>query len=260
MITLWSEGPADENMPEEILVSTYERIRQHPWWQARASLALAVLQKWNVRPPARVLDVGCGWGMNLAALEKAGYTVSGLDVSRRILDLIDAPKRDLIQADLNQDIPKTALPTYDACLVLDVIEHLDRDTDALARIARLLRPGAIAMVSVPALPELFSDFDRIQGHRRRYLPETLRVAFEKTEFVIEFLFWWGAWMVPILRHTRSRMAAKHRHSENNYEHYLRLPKWPGPQLMKIAFAVEEAIALRGWMRTGTSLVAVARRS
>ena len=62
-------------------------------------------------------------------------------------------------------------------LALDVIEHIDDDRAAVARLGSLARPGGIVIVSVPALPELFTEFDRIQGHRRRYLPETLRAAF-----------------------------------------------------------------------------------
>ena len=53
-------------------------------------------------PSADVADVGCGWGVNLDALEEAGYTVRGLDISRQVLERIDRPSRRLIEADLNQ--------------------------------------------------------------------------------------------------------------------------------------------------------------
>ena len=59
-----------------------------------------------------------------------------------------------------------------------MIEHLDDDAAALASLGRLVRPGGTLIVSVPALPELFSEFDQVQGHRRRYQPDDLRAAFD----------------------------------------------------------------------------------
>jgi 2-polyprenyl-3-methyl-5-hydroxy-6-metoxy-1,4-benzoquinol methylase len=58
------------------------------------------------------------------ALEAAGYRTTGLDVSRKMLDQLDHPKRQLVEADLSQELPN-GVPTYDCVLALDVIEHLD---------------------------------------------------------------------------------------------------------------------------------------
>ena len=258
MIQIWSRGPADENMPEAMLVETLARVRCHPWWAARARLALAVLRANGVTEPAPVLDVGCGWGVNLSALEKAGYAAAGLDISRQILELIDQPGRRLIEADLNQP-PPDGRELYAGALLLDVIEHLDDDHGTLGRIAPLIQPGGTLVVSVPALPELFSEFDRIQGHRRRYVPETLRAAFDGTGFAVQNIFWWGGWMVPVLRRMRQKSPATPQAAPRTYADYLRLPPWPAPLLMKGIYAWEHHRALNGRLRTGTSLFAVARR-
>ena len=258
MIESWSRGPADENMPEAMLVETLTRVRSHPWWSARARLALAVLQANGVTPPASVLDVGCGWGVNLQALEIAGYRATGLDISRQILELLDRPGRRLIEADLNQPPPAARELTAGA-LLLDVIEHLDDDRGTLRRIAPLVQPGGTLIVSVPALPELFSDFDRIQGHRRRYVPETLRAAFDDTGFAVQKIFWWGGWMVPVLRRMRQNSSANEPAAPRTYADYLRLPPWPAPLVMRGLYVWEHRRALAGKLRTGTSLFAVARR-
>jgi SAM-dependent methyltransferase len=258
MIATWSKGVADTHMPEEMVVATLERARQHCWFHARSRIALSVLKEQRVSRPASVLDVGCGWGTNLQALEDAGYHATGLDISRRVLDALDRPGRFLIEADLNEEPPADA-KLYDALFALDVIEHFDDDRCAVRRLGGLLRPGGLAIVSVPALPELFSDFDRIQGHRRRYLPETLRAAFDGSGLNILKIFWWGAWMVPVLRRMRGRSNRKPGSATSSYAHYLRIPPWPVPQLMTLAFALEKQRALNGKLDTGTSLFAVARR-
>jgi len=145
-------------------------------------------------------------------------------------------------------------------LALDVIEHLDDDRAALARLAAMARPGGVVVVSVPALPGLFTEFDAVQGHRRRYLPGTLRSAFEGSGLAVERIFWWGAWLVPMLRRQRARPRAVAGESPAEvYRRYLKLPPWPGPLILDLAFALERRRALDGRLKLGTSLFAVARK-
>ncbi len=259
MIERWSRGDADEHMPEEILVDLAAIVRRHPWWRARASLTLELLRDLGVRPPARVLDVGCGWGVTLEALERRGYRAIGMDVSRRALEGLDRPGRTLIEADLTRPIGREA-PPHDAVLALDVIEHLDDDRAAVRRLAGWTRPGGSVVVSVPALPELFGEFDRIQGHRRRYMPQGLRAAFADSGLVLERVFWWGRWLVPALRRQRARPRIQPGESAAEvYRTYLRLPPWPLGTAARLAFAIEGRPAIRGRLAIGTSLFAVARR-
>lgn len=261
MIRILSEGLADEHMPEAILVDLAETIRRHPWWAARSRLTLALLDRLGVRPPARVLDAGCGWGTTLSALERAGYRAAGMDIARDMLERLDRerPDRELYVADLTRALPDTIDP-FDAVLALDVIEHIDDDRGAVAQLARLVRPGGVLIVSVPALPDFFTEFDAIQGHRRRYLPESLRGAFTDSGLEVERIFWWGRWLAPLLG--RQRRAAKGTPGESaaeTYRRYLDLPPWPGPSVMGLAFAIEQPFALAGRLSVGTSLFAVARR-
>lgn len=247
-------------MDEEILVDALEAVRAHPWTKARTRLTLALLDRLGVCPPARILDAGCGWGVTLEALERCGYRIVGMDISRRALERIDRHDRTLIEADLTQDLPSEVEP-FDAVLALDVIEHLDDDRAALRQLAALVDPRGVAVVSVPALPELFSaDWDVAVGHRRRYLPEGLRAVFDGSGLVIERLLWWGAWLVPLFR--RQRRRAEPRPGETPTETYCRhlaLPPWPLPLLLQAAFALELGPTLRGRLKTGTSLFVVARR-
>ncbi len=158
-------------------------------------------------------------------------------------------------------MPPTWEP-FDAALALDVIEHIDDDRSALARLAQLVRPGGWVVVSVPALPDLFTEFDQIQGHRRRYLPTTLDAAFADTGLILDRWFWWGSWLVPLLRRSRGQNRSRAQPGdtpEQTYARYLQLPHWPAPLVFRAAFALEHHQALAGSLRTGTSLFAVARK-
>jgi 2-polyprenyl-3-methyl-5-hydroxy-6-metoxy-1,4-benzoquinol methylase len=258
MIERWSEGAADDNMSEEILVELGDVVRRHPWWRARTRLTMRLLDELQIAPPAMVLDAGCGWGATLEALEARGYRAVGMDVSRRILERLDRPGRALVEADLNR--PLGAAATYRAVLALDVIEHLDDDREAVRRLAGLVEPGGVLIVSVPALPELFSEFDAVQGHRRRYLPDTLAAAFDGAGLHIDRAFWWGRWLVPVLRRQRARPRSRPGDSPADvYRRHLSLPPRAASWLLSLAFRVEERPALRGALRCGTSLFIVARR-
>ena len=259
MIVTWSEGQADDGMDQDILTELVTLTRRHPWWQARSRLVLGLLDQLGVKRTSEVLDAGCGWGTTLLALEQAGFRVAGMDVSRRMLDKLDRPERRLIEADLSQPFP-AGTPSFDAVLALDVIEHMDDDKKALVRLGQLLRPGGALVISVPALPELFGEFDRIQGHRRRYLPDSLRAAFFGSGLLVERILWWGQWMVPLLRRQRrDGRAFPGETVAQGYARYLRVGPWPVGALIGVAFAWEEPRALAGKLRTGTSLIAVARR-
>ncbi len=257
MIQRWSEGVAADNMPEDILVELSSLINRHPWWRARAKLTQGLLGRLGVEPPARVLDVGCGWGTTLEALERAGYRATGADISRKALERLDRPGRELVEVDLTKPLPE-GVGEYDAVLALDVIEHLDDDRAAVGRLGELASPGGYVVVSVPARPDLFSEFDTIQGHRRRYLPDTLESAFQVADLELTRTFWWGAWMVPLLRRSRRHpKAAAGESTAEAYCRYLSLPPWPVPLVMKAAYVIEEPRAGRQAPRRD---VALRRRS
>lgn len=260
MIITWSSGAPLDHMDESILLDLAPQVARHPWWTARARLTIALLERLGVWPPSAVLDAGCGWGVTLKSLERRGFRATGLDVSRAMLEVLDAADHKVVEADLTQPWPRGA-PTYDAILALDVIEHLDDDAAAVARLAERLNPGGVLVVSVPALPELYGEFDAIQGHRRRYTPGILRAAFAGSGLAIDRVFWWGEWLVNRLRRSRSRLRSHPGESPSRtYGRYLKLPPWPAPILLRAMFAREQSKALDGRLKIGTSLFAVGRKA
>ncbi len=107
---------------------------------------LAVL---DVRPGARVLDLGCGRGEVVAELCRRGAVVAGVDYSWDAAALshdLNAGNALVMQADA------VALPfadgSFDRVLMGDVIEHLpwSMAIDALHEVERVLAPGGKALV------------------------------------------------------------------------------------------------------------------
>ena len=258
MIERWSAGLADDNMPESILVELAGFVARHPWWRARSDLVLRLLAVEGILAPSSVIDAGCGWGVTLSRLERDGFEATGADISPRALDRLDRPGRRLVELDLTRPLPARH-PQFEAVLALDVIEHIDDDRGAVRALGQLAQPGGLVVVSVPALPELFSEFDAVQGHRRRYLPETLASAFEETGLRLDRTFWWGSWMIPLLRRRKPAEMSSELSATDVYRKHLRLPPWPAPALFRLAFALEQKRALAGRLTRGTSLFAIGRK-
>jgi hypothetical protein len=53
-------------------------------------------------------------------------------------------------------------------VLLNVLEHIEHDDVAIAQIARLLKPGGVAVIEVPAGPKLYDTYDALLKHHRRY--------------------------------------------------------------------------------------------
>src|SRR5437867_12989424 len=104
----------------------------------------------------RLLDAGCGTGVGLEEFGRYGW-ICGIDVAGAALAY--SRRRDgtlpLIQASLVR-LP-FASGALDAVLALDVLEHLDDDGAALREVRRVLRPGGVALLNVPAFASLRSE-------------------------------------------------------------------------------------------------------
>ncbi len=154
----------------------------HPIDLASRRLAVRTLRRWNAQPEPVVLDVGCSSGYLIEELRVAlpGALILGADYLPELLERVALRLRGvpILQFDLRRcPLPDESL---DAVTCLNVLEHIDDDTLALRQIHRVLRPGGIAHVEVPAGPHLYDIYDEHLMHHRRYrladLKERARAA------------------------------------------------------------------------------------
>jgi len=82
------------------------------------------------------------------------------------------PAQDEPRRFLRLDVTQHPLPAaYEGALLLDVLEHLPNDLEVLEALTNQLRrqvPGAIVLFTVPAFQFLWSPWDDLNDHRRRY--------------------------------------------------------------------------------------------
>jgi SAM-dependent methyltransferase len=103
---------------------------------ARESALAAIRQA----APARVLEVGCGWGELAAWIARdTGAAVLAVDISPRMVELARAGGVDARLADVQQ-LP-FADAEFDVVVAAWMLYHVPDIDRALAEIARVLRPG-----------------------------------------------------------------------------------------------------------------------
>jgi SAM-dependent methyltransferase len=107
----------------------------------------------------------------------------------------------------------TALPltdnSVDVLTALDVIEHVQDDRASVKEFLRVLRPGGIAVITVPALMALWSEWDVTLRHHRRYNEQTLREIIP-AEFEILHLNYVNVAVLPVVFLIRKFRVLKQR--------------------------------------------------
>lgn len=154
------------------LTSFHEDIAGDSHYIDRASRAHAMdaLLRFLPTQAAVVMDIGCSSGYMLEALQGklTGATVIGADYVRGPLEQLAQrmPTMPLLQFDL----AKCPLPSacLDAVVLLNVLEHIEDDLAAIRQVARILKPNGIAVIEVPAGPNLYDIYDKRLLHFRRY--------------------------------------------------------------------------------------------
>jgi SAM-dependent methyltransferase len=176
------------------------------WWHRVRRENLFRLLEARAIPPARVLEIGCGTGANLRAGKERWTTGVGLDLEMRAL----AYCRDLdsIQADAMAPLP-FADGTFDAVFMLDVLEHLADPAPLVGELGRVLTRGGLTVIMVPARPELWSYWDEMHGHQRRYTKPTLEAVFGEG-WRLDALEYSFSWMYPFVWAFRRVMQGRRR--------------------------------------------------
>ncbi|HRI72333.1 MAG TPA: methyltransferase domain-containing protein, partial [Polyangium sp.] len=99
------------------------------------------------KPPARLLDVGSGPGVYLAALGKTekfqGYELIGVDVSKEMVMYARLNRSDIKWLHANAYDTKQADASIDVVHLAFVMVHLMSPALALREFARILRPGGL---------------------------------------------------------------------------------------------------------------------
>jgi SAM-dependent methyltransferase len=117
-----------------------------------------------------LVDIGAGTGQLLSELVGSCRAV-GIEYDWEALRLARQSATPIARGSL-LDLP---IRSDSAAVVtaLDVLEHIDDDARGTSELYRILRPGGLVFLLVPAFQALWSDWDDSLGHKRRYTKSAL---------------------------------------------------------------------------------------
>ena len=235
----------------------------HPIDVASRQDALAQLSRHvGGKTAPAILEIGCSSGFLLKSIVQCfpSVMVMGADVVRAPLFLLAAElstvpllRFDLLQCPLPSEI-------FDAIVMLNVLEHIEDDAGAIRQLHRLLKPGGVAIVEVPAGPHLYDAYDEALQHFRRYGMKDLVAKFQKAGFVPVRKSHLGCLVYPAFRLAKRRhkghtMTAE---AKNALVRQLAARTASSP-LMRLAFALESRIACATPLPWGIRCLLVAQK-
>ncbi len=208
-------------------------------------------------PPAHVLDMGCGPGNLLDGLARR-WPVTGADYSSEALRFCGARgHRRLFRADFCHLPLRTG--SLDLVTSIDVLEHLEDDRAAFAEIARVLRPGGLLLLTVPAFQFLWGEHDTLYGHHRRYRVPQVRERLREAGLLVErATYFEPLWMLPLLlyRNLKSAVARGGRLDERDDF----IPLFPPVNtLLRELVAAERFLLRLTDLPFGVTILALARK-
>ena len=196
--------------PQEYV--TMRAVEDWHWWYR--SLRGLLKHQWNtyvLRENPRFADIGCGTGANLAYLETTGFR-AGLDISRDAVAF--CRERDLIATAVGAaNVLPYADDAFDVALSMDVLCHKavsDRE-GALREVFRILRPGGLFFLNLPAYQWLHSSHDVAVETNWRPTARIVRNLLEDNGFEPLRVTYWNTLLFPVLAAVRLlRKPWKHR--------------------------------------------------
>jgi len=171
---------------------------QHFWIKARFN-AVKRNPIINNLSNVKLFEIGCGNGLIIRQFESLpGVTVDGCDLNMFALNQIEYTNGRLFCLNIFEK-PEALINQYDGILLMDIIEHIPDDNEFLKVSTEYLKNGGLVIINVPALNFLYSKYDRLVGHKRRYTKKMIDDLFAQNQIEkVSIEYWGGSLLIVVL--------------------------------------------------------------
>jgi ubiquinone/menaquinone biosynthesis C-methylase UbiE len=232
--------------PELTALHEKEASIAHPIDIASRIMAIESMKLLQNHQNPIILDVGCSSGFLVEDLirEVPQAAIIGADYLPNLV--LNAARRVRTAPFLQFDLRNC--PLADNCLdgvtALNVLEHIDDDDKALQEIHRILRPGGLAHLEVPADPSSFDLYDEVLMHFRRYRLRDLTTKALHAGFAVLKATHLGFFIYPLFKWVKSRnqKAGKHlTHDEKKALVARQIGRTARTRPLSVAFKLERVL-------------------
>jgi SAM-dependent methyltransferase len=233
----------------------FEVQKKHWWFATKKKIVLATIDKYlNKHSDFKVLDIGCGSGLMLNALEELGQTF-GMDMSDEAITF----SKEIFSGKVEKGYLPDQVPYeenfFDLITALDVIEHIDQDVDSLKTIRSRLVSGGKAIITVPAYMFLWSAFDEMNEHKRRYTLTELNTKLIQAGFTVEKISYFNTLLFPVVFVVRMLNNVLGRNGASDID----MPSLPLNFVLENIFGIEQYLLNIVNLPFGVSILAVVRK-
>lgn len=228
----------------------------HFWFKYRNNILKDVIDsQFRGKSNLKILDLGCGEGNTIRSLARfnSDFLIVGCDIFVEGMELsnVNLP---LFQGDASDNL--FVEEQFDIVLLLDVIEHVPDDQKLLNAAHKLLKKNGLLIVMVPAGLYLWSKFDIISGHFRRYTKKSLLSSINKSSFHVNYITYFMSLILPVYL-ARALIYRKKAQTDSNaiQKQNLRLNSFVNTTLLKIC-QIESFILRKIRPFLGASLIAI----
>ena len=114
---------------------------------------------------AGVLDLGCGDGQGSEMLQDAGYRVTGVDLSSKMIEI--ANKRSTAATFLQEDVTALSFENeaFDGVMAINCLEWVASPLEAINEINRVVKPGGVFVAGIlgPVAGPRTNSYPRLEG-------------------------------------------------------------------------------------------------
>jgi len=233
----------------------FEVQKKHWWFVAKKDIILDTISRWcHTNHKMKVLDIGCGSGLMLNSLEKVGHTF-GMDMSDDAIGF----SKEIFDGRVEKGLLPDQIPYddnfFDLIIALDVIEHVDQDVESLISMRSCLKSDGTAIITVPAYMFLWSRFDELNEHKRRYSIEELKSKLLQAGFKIDKISYYNTLLFPIVCIVRFSNKLLKRDGSSDTD----LPNKPVNSILRFIFGIEKYLLRFANLPFGVSLIAVVKK-
>jgi SAM-dependent methyltransferase len=184
--------------PVHMADSWYEFSRPDHFWVKRRFEVMHRIIRGLVQGSPAWLDVGCGTGVLQNHCQSTyGIKVTGADLNVVALEQNPQGAERTLCYDINSRQAQLK-EAFDIVSAMDVIEHLDDESQFITSLLYHLKPGGLLLINVPAIQLFCSNYDIEAGHKRRYHRGDITRLADTHQLKVERWSYWGFSLIPVL--------------------------------------------------------------